>query len=124
MWLIETEAANADPPDPSPGCGLTLAACDDSGGPPTSTLRRWDAGRVHVHRGNDPDPDGYLLTVDRVDSLVLDPTGTTQIDLPAGQHTLQLLGVAEHCSVTPATTLEVDVPSGTRQRWPSRSTVR
>ena len=87
--------------------GLTLAACGDSVGPPT-------VGTLVVSTasdGNDPDQDGYLLTVDGVDSLPLDPTGTSQIDLPAGQHTLRLLGMAEHCSVAPGTPLDVAVPS-------------
>ena len=86
--------------------GLTLAACDDSGGPSTD-------GTLVVSTstgGNDPDPDGYLLAVDGVDTLVLDLTGTIEIDLPAGQHSLQLHGVAAQCAVAPTTPLEVDVP--------------
>jgi hypothetical protein len=87
--------------------GLTLGACDDSGGPSTEgTLVVSTASS-----GNDPDQDGYLLTVDGVDSLALDPSGTSQLDLPAGQHTLRLLGMAEHCSVSPETPLDVEIPS-------------
>ena len=89
--------------------GLLLAACADRTDPSgdgtlvvsTSTLV-----------GGDPDQDGYLLTVDGLDSLHLDPTGTSNVAVPSGQHTLGLLGVAEHCSVTPGTSLQVDVPSG------------
>ncbi len=97
--------------------GLTLAACDDSGGPSTgspSTGGPSSDGTLVVSTstgGGDPDQDGYLLTVDGVDSVALDPTGTVEIDLVDGQHTLRLLGVAEHCSVAPGTPLEVDVPS-------------
>ena len=89
---------------------LTLAACDDAatpGGPST-------AGTLLVSTstgGNDPDPDGYLLTVDGVDSLVLAATGNAEISLSAGQHTLQLLSVAGQCSVAPGTRLDVDVAS-------------
>jgi hypothetical protein len=86
--------------------GLTLAACGDSGDPTTD-------GTLVVSTstgGNDPDPDGYLLTVDGADTLVLDLTGTIEIDLPTGQHSLQLHGVAAQCAVAPATTLEVEVP--------------
>jgi hypothetical protein len=86
--------------------GLVSAACDDSGGPSTD-------GTLVVSTstgGSDPDQDGYLLTIHGLDSLALDPTGTAELALRAGQHTLQLLGVAEHCSATPATSLEVDVP--------------
>ena len=91
--------------------GLTLAACDHSGGP--STDGPTTDGTLVVStttEGNDPDPDGYLLAVDGVDTLVLDLTGTIEIDLPAGQHSLQLHGVAAQCAVAPATPLEVDVP--------------
>jgi hypothetical protein len=87
--------------------GLTLAACADTGGPPgTGTLV------VSTSTGGtEPDQDGYLLTVDGVNSLVLVPTGTAEVDLPPGRHMLRLLGVAEHCSVAPATSVQVDVPS-------------
>jgi hypothetical protein len=91
--------------------GLTLAACQDSAGPsPTPST----VGTLVVSTasgGNDPDQDGFLLTVDGVDSLLLDPTGTSRIDLPAGRHTLRLLGIAEHCLVSPGTSLDVAVPS-------------
>ena len=88
--------------------GLTLAACDDSGGPSTD-------GTLIVSTasgGNDPDQNGYLLIVDAVDSLPLQPTDTSSIDLSAEQHTLRLTGMAEHCSVAPGTPLDVEVPSG------------
>ena len=91
--------------------GLTLAACDDSGGP--SDGEPPTDGTLVVSTatgGSDPDQDGYLLTVDGVDSVALDPTGTAEVDLPEGHYTLRLLGVAEHCSVAPGTPLEVDVP--------------
>jgi hypothetical protein len=86
--------------------GLTLAACDETSSPTRD-------GTLVVSTstgGNDPDQDGYLLTVDGVDSLVLVPTGTAELDLAAGQHTLELLGMAEHCLVAPANPLDVDVP--------------
>ena len=87
--------------------GLSLAACDGTGGPS-------EDGTLVVSTstgGTDPDPDGYQLTVDGLGSHHLDPTGTSRIDLSPGQHTLRLLGMAEHCSVSPVTPLDVDVPS-------------
>jgi dipeptidyl aminopeptidase/acylaminoacyl peptidase len=60
-----------------------------------------------VTGGNEPDPNGYLLRVDGVQSLALQPTDTSAIDLAAGVHTLRLTGVAEHCSVLPETPLDV-----------------
>jgi hypothetical protein len=90
--------------------GLTLAACQDSAGPSPSPSTVGTLVVSTASQGNDPDRDGYLLMVDGVDSLLLDPTDTSQIDLPAGQHTLRLLGMAEHCSVSPGTPLDVGVP--------------
>lgn len=87
--------------------GLTLAGCDNSGGPS-------QFGTLSVStftEGDDPDPDGYLLTVDGVDSLALAPNGAVEVDLPPGRHTLRLLGVATPCLVAPAASLEVEVPS-------------
>ena len=92
--------------------GLTLAACEDSGGPLTGGPSTDGTLVVSTASGgNDPDQDGYLLTVDGGDSLPLEPTGTSRIDLTAGQHTLRLLGMAEHCSVSPGTPLDVDIAS-------------
>ena len=65
-------------------------------------------------QGDDPDPDGYLLTVDGVDSVALDPTGTAEIVVASGPHTLRLLGVADHCTASPDTPFEVDIPASSR----------
>ena len=94
-----------------------LGACDDSGGPlPSPPVTDPPAvGTLVVStasEGNDPDLDGYVLTVDGSRSLPLEATGTSEIDLAAGQHTLRLLGMAEHCSVSPGTALDVAVASG------------
>ncbi len=64
--------------------------------------------------GGDPDLDGYALMVDGRNATPLAPNATLEIALPPGQHTLQLLGVVAHCSVTPGTSLQVDVPSQER----------
>ena len=91
--------------------GLTLAACQDGAGPSTTPPTVGTLVVSTTSGGNDPDQDGYLLTVDGVDSLRLDPTGTSMVDLLPGQHTLRLLGMADHCSVTPGSPLDVAVPS-------------
>jgi hypothetical protein len=94
--------------------GLTFSACEDSGGPPDDGGDPGAEGTLVVStsiEGDDPDPDGYLLTVDGVDSLFLELTGTSRIDLPAGRHTLGLVGVAEQCSVSPGTPIDVDLAS-------------
>lgn len=90
--------------------GLSLPACDDPGAPGEPST-----GTLVVStstEGDDPDQDGYLLTVDGVDSLDLDPSGSAEVDLASGRHALRLLGVAGHCSVAPGVALEVDLPSG------------
>ena len=87
--------------------GVMLAACADGEEPSTD-------GTLVVSTstsGAAPDPDGYWLTVDGLDSLPLDPTGTAELAIPSGRHSLGFYGVAQHCSVDQETALEVDVPS-------------
>jgi len=92
--------------------GLILGGCSGGNGPfggdPSTD------GTLVVStasRGSNPDQDGYLLAVDGIDALRLAATGTSRIDLPAGRHTLRLLGIAENCSVSPGTPHVVEVPS-------------
>jgi hypothetical protein len=59
-----------------------------------------------------PDQDGYLLTVDDVDSLDLEPGETTDVDLAPGRHTLRLLDVSVQCSVVAGNAVEVNVEPG------------
>ncbi|HEY9015872.1 MAG TPA: hypothetical protein VIM84_12515 [Gemmatimonadales bacterium] len=97
--------------------GLWLLACDD----PAANLDNGPVGPSNGTLvvststvGEDPDPDGYLLLVDDADSVNLGPTGTTEVNVLPGRHSLRLLGVAGHCRVTPATPVELDVASGSR----------
>lgn len=59
--------------------------------------------------GGDPDPDGFVLTIDGADSIALGPTDTAEVAVPVGQHSLQLLGVAGQCSVDPGSPLDIVV---------------
>jgi hypothetical protein len=94
---------------------LTLVGCD--GNPPTDETPTDGTLVVSTSTvGDDSDTDSYLLMVDEADSFDLVPTGTAEVDLPPGRHTLRLLGVAGHCTVGPATPFEVDVPSGSTTR--------
>lgn len=91
--------------------GLVLGACahDESSGPSA----RPD-GRVVLSTfttGDDPDQDGYVLSVDDIESLSLVASGTTEIRLTFGRHSFRLLGVAEHCAVADGIVRTVDVPS-------------
>jgi hypothetical protein len=106
--------------------GLTLVGCDGNpptgeaptGEPPTGEPPTGEPptdGTLVVSTstvGDDPDLNGYLLMVDDAYSRVLRPTGSAQVDLAPGRHTLELLGVAEQCSVAPRTVLELDVARG------------
>ena len=85
--------------------GLSLCGCSDPVDPPSDGILAVSTSTS----GDDPDPDGFQLTIDGIDSLALLPSGTAELDLSPGRHTLQLLGVADHCSVVP----------GPRSRWTS-----
>lgn len=87
--------------------GLSLWDCSDPAGPGDGTVAISTSTG-----GDDPDVDGFQVTIDGLDSLALLPSGTADRDLTPGRHTLQLVGVAEHCSVTPATSVEVDITAG------------
>lgn len=87
---------------------LALLACGDPAAPSTGTLRVATATT-----GDDPDQDGYLLSVDEADPVSLDPNGISDLELAPGRHTLSLLGVAAQCSVVSPNPLGVEVPSHT-----------
>jgi hypothetical protein len=93
--------------------GLSLWACGDPGGPgDPAGLADGTIAISTSTSGDDPDPDGFQLRIDGTDSLALLSSGTAELDLSPGRHTLQLVGVAEHCSVVPGTSVEVDITSG------------
>jgi hypothetical protein len=86
--------------------GLFVSACDDPAGPSTGLVVSTST------TGEDPDQDGYLLTVDAGDSVDLDPTGRTMLDLEPGRHDLRLLNVADQCFVAPGPSLTVEIQQG------------
>jgi hypothetical protein len=67
-------------------------------------------------RGNDPDPDGYHLAIDDRDPVSLPADGTDTLTLEPGRFTAALLGVAGHCAVHPALSLDVEVVSARTRR--------
>src|SRR5262245_29323451 len=87
--------------------GLALWSCGDPAGPPDGTL-----AVSTTTSGDDPDTDGFQLTIDGSDPLALFPGSTAELALSPGRHTLELVGVAAHCSVSPATSVEVDITAG------------
>lgn len=63
--------------------------------------------------GTDLDPDGYVVTLDGVQSQSVTTNGTAVFaDLDDGTHSVELSGVAENCSVTSANPVSADVPPG------------
>ena len=92
--------------------GLFIAACADGGvvDPEPATTLVVSTSTT----GEDPDEDGFQLTLDGGDPRALAPSGTVEVDLRPGRHTVQLVGVASQCSVTPGATLEVDIAVGKR----------
>jgi hypothetical protein len=99
----------------STGSGLSLWACGDQvGPPPDGTLADGTLAVSTSTVGDDPDPDGFQLRIDGIDSLALLPSGTAELELSPGRHTLQLLGVADHCSVASGPSLDVDIVAGRR----------
>ena len=103
------EVLHAQTPDPPLDSRAVTLGLQRSGRP------SFRAGHLAVSTstsGDDPDPDGFQLTVDGIDSLALLPSGTAELDLSPGRHTLQLLGVADHCLVVPGTSVEVDITAG------------
>jgi hypothetical protein len=86
---------------------LVLASCSDDGpAAPGGLVVRTST------TGNHPDPDGYLLSVDGTQSLPLAATDSVRTDLPAGRHSLRLIGVADHCLVEPDLSVDAVVEPG------------
>src|SRR5439155_12265364 len=62
--------------------------------------------------GPDPDPDGYLLTVDGGASRAMANGATLQLVLDPGQHSLLLAGLTENCTASADDPRPVTVLSG------------
>src|SRR2546428_13836072 len=78
-----------------------LEACNgdtgDLGEPPTDGMLVVSTFTA----GEDPDRDGFQLTIDGVNSVTLEPADTAQVIIPAGRHAVGLLGVAGARPVRP-----------------------
>jgi hypothetical protein len=90
--------------------GLTLAACGEEG--QTEPSVPGGAALVSTSTvGGDPDPDGYMLSIDGKTNVALVRSGTAQVRLAFGPHRLQLLGVAAQCVVAQGDARFIEVPS-------------
>jgi hypothetical protein len=66
---------------------------------------------VAVTTGEDPDPDGYTVTLDGAQSQAVAPNDTvTFIGLTEGDHTVELSGAADNCTVADPNPITVTVP--------------
>lgn len=117
MQADRTETRRTDRPDfTSGGQALALAlvagvlalgpaACGGDDGGPTDPDPDPDptTGSIEVSAsttGEEPDPDGYTVTLDGADGQSLGVDGTvTFTDVDEGEHTLELTGVAANCAV-------------------------
>jgi hypothetical protein len=87
--------------------GLINGACDSTGPSNGGASPTKGALVVSIATGGiDPGQVSYVLTVDAFTSLALHRTGTAEVDVPVGHHTLRLLGVPTQCSVVPGTSLQ------------------
>jgi len=105
-------------------CGDDLGGSSDFGGPsdprgPSDPSDPNDpagstTGKLQVstsQAGQHFDQDGYLLTINGVDSLHLEPGETAEVELAPGLYSLRLLGVADNCWVA-ETWSEIDIAAG------------
>jgi Tol biopolymer transport system component len=88
--------------------GLVLTGCGGSTEPGNGTLEV-----TSLTVGEPTDPDGYSLAVDGDQGRPFATNATLTIsDLPAGDHELQLLGVAPHCTLTGESPRTVTLTAG------------
>src|SRR3954454_19729052 len=59
--------------------------------------------------GTEIDPDGYAVQFDAQDGGTVGSSSTMQIDVPPGDHTVQLTGLAPNCTVSGETLRSVSV---------------
>ncbi|MFW6083811.1 MAG: hypothetical protein ACODAA_01205, partial [Gemmatimonadota bacterium] len=124
----DTEAHNTHRPDHTSGArtialgalagvlALGLAACGDDDGGPTDPDPDPTTGSVEVSAsttGEEPDPDGYTVTLDGANgqSLAIDGTVTFE-DVDEGEHAIELTDVAANCSVDGANPKSRTVTAG------------
>jgi hypothetical protein len=92
--------------------GLCVTSCGGSTEPDTGTIEA-----TSVTTGEPTDPGGYTLTIDGDQGRPLGSNAILTIsDLPAGDHELQLLDVAPHCTLAGTSPRTVTVTAGSVAR--------
>jgi TolB protein len=90
---------------------LVIGCGDDNGGvtppPPTGTL-----SVSTTSSGSVLDPDGYTLVIDGTNSLPVGVNDSASADIPVGQYSAELTGLADNCGVHGENPVSVTVTEG------------
>ena len=97
LSVVNREVADANSFDAPAGLGVIVGACT----PPVEPSHDGTLSVSTVTVGDDPEREGFQLTIDGVNSVSLRPTDTTQVIIPAGPHALGRLGVADNAPSIP-----------------------
>jgi Tol biopolymer transport system component len=77
------------------------------------------AGEIQITTasdGSDIDPSGYLVLLDSVPRVHLQPTGSVTLAVTAGAHEIALTGVTPNCSVEGGNARQIEVPAASSMR--------
>ncbi len=86
---------------------IATIACNDPASPGNGEVRITVAAA-----GLDPDPDGYVVTIDGASANTFSGSGSVRVDIEAGEHTFELVGLAPNCSPTTEATQSITVYPG------------
>ena len=91
------------------GLALLWMGCggEDLVAPTTGTI-----GVTVSTTGDEPDPDGYTLSLDDLQGAAIEVNATRTLTVTEGSHTLELSGVAANCSVQGGAGRSAQVPAG------------
>lgn len=86
---------------------LAAIACNDPASPGNGEVRITVAAV-----GLDPDPDGYVVTIDGASANTFSGPGSVRVEVEAGEHTFELGGLASNCLPTTAAAQTITVYPG------------
>src|SRR6185295_2048199 len=88
---------------------ILLAACGEDLVEPTTAVLELRA----VTTGVPVDPDGYAVRIDGGQPAAISPNGTLSVpDLVAGEHSVELVGLASNCVLAGANPLTITANAG------------
>ena len=91
-------------PGAAAGLVLFLSTCGGDGSPtdPNGNFNGQETGSIQVTAAttNNPDPNGFDLTVDGGTAVAIEVNGSVTIpDVPTGNRTVSLAGIGPNCAV-------------------------